>query len=143
MPKINFGVDTSKGAGVTVEWKTKDGRKMRICDMTDSHLTNTINLYWRLVAAAPQGLVEVVTTLRVTDWDAIVALCPFMPWLALEALHRNLELPEELKELIPDSIEDINIHRGPNLSRRRHPWDDGGIGDDDGAWDDDWPIFHD
>lgn len=34
----------------TRRWETKDGRKIRICDMNDGHLVNTINLVRRWAA---------------------------------------------------------------------------------------------
>jgi hypothetical protein len=34
---------------VTKVWKQKDGKKIRICDMTDKHLVNSLNLVERKI----------------------------------------------------------------------------------------------
>lgn len=36
-------------------WTTKDGKKLRICEMTDSHLLNAINLLERVAKNARDG----------------------------------------------------------------------------------------
>ena len=37
-------------------WKCKDGTKVRICDMTDSHLNNTINMLERYTSAMERNM---------------------------------------------------------------------------------------
>jgi hypothetical protein len=65
-------------------WKTKDGRKVRICDMGESHLENTIALlrraHARYVAEAtadyPMFQGEMAQFYAEQEWESAVSSAP-------------------------------------------------------------------
>lgn len=95
----------------TKKWTTKSGDKIRICDMTDGHLKNTLAFVQR-VAKHYQTNQEIALSNMACMFDGDMAsldidnrlmaleedgvdpgeLCPLYPHLLLEALRRSLEI---------------------------------------------------
>lgn len=67
---------------ITNLWTQADGTKIRICDMTDTHLTNTIKLLERAA--------------RVQLKRAALALCPFGGDMATDEFDRMQEEADQI-----------------------------------------------
>jgi len=86
-------------------WKTKDGRKIRICDMSDEHLTNTIKLLRRLkdkvvsegyralcFLQGEQATFDLESDLNQLEFNDIDVFHPLGEALLAEAYRRNLKI---------------------------------------------------
>ncbi len=101
----------SKGATKTI-WQTKDGRRIRVKDMTDSHLVNTVNFCIKtgefhrnkaLVDAygfesmcrgemAQDAIAQEIRMLEESDiWDLLSIEVPTWDALVTEVYKRDLE----------------------------------------------------
>jgi hypothetical protein len=91
---------------VTKVWKTKDDRKLRICDMADEHLLNTIAMCQRKHRAAqlampfPQFGGEMAQWCAESDYDRFQESGPEESFplyedLCLEAMRRGLDMPKD------------------------------------------------
>lgn len=92
---------------VTKLWTTKDGRKIRICDMADEHLFNAIRMYQRGHKVAQFNLPfpsmisgEMASFCAEGDYDRFQesgpeASYPLYEDLRLEAQRRGLDLPKD------------------------------------------------
>jgi hypothetical protein len=91
---------------VTKIWTKKDGSKIRICDMTDSHLTNTIKMLERnareheceALGCFPSFQGEMAQYYAELAWDSIAEngidpneITPLYDDLLLEKQRRNLK----------------------------------------------------
>jgi hypothetical protein len=91
---------------VTKKWTTIDGRKARMCDMTDSHLLNAIAICQRMHRAVqldtpyPSLNGEMAQFYAEQDWSSLQDSndpsdsFPLYDDLCLEARRRRLTLPE-------------------------------------------------
>lgn len=96
-------------------WKTKDGRRIRICDMDDRHLLNTIRFLDRKAKEVESAALyaghaflntlqgEMAQDCLENELDAIEQdgvepheICPLYNNLVAEALRRDLDLFVEL-----------------------------------------------
>jgi hypothetical protein len=106
----------------TALWKMKSGRQVRICDMSDQHLINSMSLLMRYASAAleshrkfyatcppPQGeMAELLFDQECDYWDeAIITDCiPDIFWKMKEdAERRGMEL-----ELVYDAVRGAQPH---------------------------------
>jgi len=92
---------------VTKVWATKDGRKIRICDMVDEHLLNTISMCQRKHRAAQLAMPfpymlsgEMASFCAEADYDRFQESDPSVSFplyddLLLEAQRRGLDLPKD------------------------------------------------
>lgn len=49
-------------------WTTRDGRRLRICDMTDAHLRNTLRMLYRNGVCRPDMEDEYLSREHLEDW---------------------------------------------------------------------------
>lgn len=66
-------------------WKTNQGEYIKVCDMEDDHLINTIRMLRQY------ALTKVIRQSSYTDWVDYVA--PIFHFMTAEALKRGLDLP--------------------------------------------------
>ncbi len=85
-------------------WQTKDGRKVRICDMTNSHLLNTIKYlekqtqYAKAELSYPSFQGDMAQMCAENEWYAFQEagpddVYPIYDDMVQEALRRKLQLP--------------------------------------------------
>lgn len=93
-------------------WKTKDGRKIRICDMTDRHLINTIKMLEQIAQAKHvQALFNVMRAQNVVGGDGAL--------LALESEERILSDEGAWVRFLPSIYENLIIeHRRRGYTTR-------------------------
>lgn len=80
---------------ITTVWTCRDGRKVRVCDMTDAHLVNTIRLCDRTARAdRDQELRYAYAAESMMRGDGALQ--------AIDAEQRALEADPEGRDLLPD-----------------------------------------
>ena len=70
----------------TTEWTCADQRRVRICDMTDQHLLNTIRVLRRM---SPLGTIFRTTPERRRQWVNAMANEAYARGLTLDALQEH------------------------------------------------------
>jgi hypothetical protein len=90
----------------TTQWKTKDGVKIRICDMTDRHLLNVMRLLMRQATAYRAKAISAMS--RIPEPTAEIAQADFQQ--AEEELWDS-----EPEDFLPDIYEKLQI----DCSRRK------------------------
>ena len=87
----------------TKKWPTKTGKKIRICDMTDTHLINTINMIERRAKQETDNALSAA-------YRAEMFLTGEMALMSIENEIRHLEEeglpPDELCPLYKDLVEE-------------------------------------
>lgn len=93
-------------------WTTQDGRKIRICDLTNSHLCSVIKMIvrngsfkflasalaaYQYAATAPDGAClcaerEADQLMYIAEQHDFIAYCTLWPWLVREAARRKISL---------------------------------------------------
>jgi len=86
-------------------WVTKEGQRLRICDMTDSHLDNTITMFDRALGSLQRNLPypcfngEMAQYYAEMEWDRLMESSPDEQWPIynnlVEDKHRREWLAEE------------------------------------------------
>lgn len=87
-------------------WKMKSGQKLRICDMTDNHLTNTIDMLYRYVR-------QIETYYLQAGYHALATLHGEMALLSMESNVASLE------ENGLDPFEEVPILENLELEQER------------------------
>lgn len=98
----------------TAKWTTKDKRKIRVCDMTDSHLLNTIKWIYRkcekeleeaqLYCPSFQG--EMAQYFAEQAWEQTLSMTPIeltppiFTCMLKDAVRRGLEIPGEVEDYV-------------------------------------------
>jgi hypothetical protein len=113
--EVSYGVERCtprlKGSGRahTKEWKMKNGMRIRVCDMSDSHLRNTCKLIYRVVRVNHERAV-------VCSLEAVRFFSGEMAQVAVadEFLRLEEEGPE-FPDILWDMVEELKQRglRGP------------------------------
>lgn len=98
----------------TANWTTKSGQKMRICDMEDSHLINSLNLLRRsaIIHALASGLSK--KGIKGGSWGAYIVNYGIFNCLRLDCERRNIywdknELDHKASLLLADTKDGVTI----------------------------------
>ena len=81
----------------TAIWKTRDGKEIRVCDMTDSHLKNTIAFLERMVHSQEWEVAYALESMfeKAQDDDLIVQVESPYHECSMPPIYEKMLLEEE------------------------------------------------